>query len=607
MSQQMGSFRVLATGVLLVLALLAVACSGGPAPTVSQQPQQPAAAAQPQPAAPAMDPAAPTQQRASAGVAVPYAQPAAPVIGDVKPGGIAIFAHRADVPLGWDNMKSDTISVHHLNVNVAGAGNMVRWCRDNVFEVCPSLAESWENSGDFKVWTLKIRDDVLWHDGTPLTAEDMKFWMEMALGFDRGDQVRARATWASELGEVENIEVLDGNRIRVTLSRGEPYWLTKIGDARYHNMHPRHLMQPLVEQGDAGLAPADVGLVSVGPFTVEKVKKGSVIQIRRFDQYWEKDSQGRQLPYLDGIDFPIIPDPSAMDAAFRVGRLDGGGRGAGPILSLERKSTYIKDMGDKVWFADIPGSRGGLGLNTLLEGSPFQDVRVRKAVALWIDKRAQIKSGSGFGELFTLLSPKNPFNSPDFLKWPGWNGATREADRAEAKRLMAESGYAEGFTTQFPCRNRGSNLRTCSFHQDQLKGLGINVEIQAMDYSQFISYARIGLDAPLLTGGIAAYVTIPEGTESSIGTYDKTPYAVGKHNDPKINEFFDRLAAARSLEVRTKTWRELERYMLLEQVYVVPMSAGLNVVPYRSYVKGVIVPGESKYQSVDYAEVWLDK
>jgi ABC-type transport system substrate-binding protein len=151
---------------------------------------------------------------------------------------------------------------------------------------------------------------------------------------------------------------------------------------------------------------------------------------------------------------------------------------------------------------------------------------VRKAVALWIDKRAQIKSGSGFGELFTLLSPKNPFNSPDFRQWPGWNGSTREADRAEAKRLLAEAGYAEGFTTQFPCRNNGSSLRTCSFHQDQLKGLGINVEIQAMDYSQFISYARIGLDAPMLTGGIAAYVTIPEGTESSIGTYDRhlTPW-----------------------------------------------------------------------------------
>jgi ABC-type transport system substrate-binding protein len=527
--------------------------------------------------------------------------------GEPKYGGIAIFAHRTDVPLGWENMKTDTISVHHINVNIAGAANMVRWCRDDVFEVCTSLAESWENSDDFKVWTFKIRDDVLWHDGTPLTAEDMKFWMELALGFEKDGKTRARATWSSELGEVEKIEVLAGNRLRVTLGRGEPFWLTRIGDPRYHNMHPRHLMQPRIEKGEVGIAPADVGWVSVGPFTVEKVKKGSVIQIRRFDKYWEKDKAGRQLPYLDGIDFPIIKDPSSMDAAFRVGRLDGGGRGSGPVLSVERKIAYVKDMGDKVWFANIPGSRSGLGLNTLLAGSPFQDVRVRKAVSLWIDKRGHIKSGTGFGELFTLLAPTNPFNSPDFLTWPGWNEATRETDRAEAKRLMAEAGFANGFTTELPCRNKGSSLRTCEYLQDQLRSLGINAEISPMDYTQFISYARIGLDAPLLSGGIAAYVTIPEATESSIGTYDKTPYSVGKHNDPKVNEFFGRMAAARSVAERTEVWRALERYLLLEQVYVVPLSAGLNVVPYRSYVKGIIVPGESKYQSVDYAEVWLDK
>src|SRR5207249_3383744 len=116
--------------------------------------------------------------------------------------------------------------------------------------------------------------------------------------------------------------------------------------------HPKHLMQPAIDKGQVNVTPQEIGYVGAGPFKVQNYEKGSVLQLRRFDGYWEKDEKSRRLPFMDGIDYIIFSDPAAMDAAFRTGRLDGGARGAGYTLTKERRDAYRQSLGDKVWFAE---------------------------------------------------------------------------------------------------------------------------------------------------------------------------------------------------------------------------------------------------------------
>jgi peptide/nickel transport system substrate-binding protein len=533
--------------------------------------------------------------------------PAATAQGEPKYGGILLLANRGDPPGAFDTMRTTTISLSHVTGSIGGNGNLVRPCRGDIYKLCGFLAEKWENNPDFTQWTFRIRDDIKWHDGKPFTAEDAKYWVELsAYGAKSADGTKSRtpSVYAADFGDLTRVEVLEGNRLRVTLKRGSPQYLFGLADARINNLHPPHLLKPRIDRGDVSATPLDVGVVSIGPYKFEKFERGVRTQVRRNDFYWEKDEKGRKLPYLDGIDFVSMGDPAAMDAAFRVGRLDGGARGFGHTLTPERQAGYSRDLGDKVWFAEIAATRAHLAFN-MLKPSPVQDVRVRKAIGLWFDKRDAVKAVLGYGYVFTILGPQNPFISPDFLTWPGFNEASREKDKAEAKRILAEAGYAPG-QIQLTHLCRRLWIPRCEFYQSQLAGLGINLKIPVVDDAGW-NLGRPTLDYETQDGGTVSFAVIPEALEGPLTIYSRNKLAEAKHEDPKVLAFFNRMQATVSYDERVKIYRELERYYLLEQVYGVPSFGDMSVMPYRSYVKGIILSQENNQNDTDFPTVWLDK
>jgi peptide/nickel transport system substrate-binding protein len=508
-------------------------------------------------------------------------------------------------------MRTVTINLHQPGGLLNGNGNLVRPCRGDLYKVCGQVAESWESNADFTQWTFKVRDGIKWHDGTLFTAEDAKFWLELvAFGAKSADgaKTRAPAYFAASFGPISKVETLPGNRLRITLSRGDPQYLFSISLAHYTIAHPRHLMKPRIDAGDVGVAPQDIGWVSLGAFKMLKYEKGSRIQLRRSELYWEKDDKGRQLPYLDGADYAVFSDPSAVDAAFRVGRIDAGTRGFGFTLTKERKEGVDRDMAGQVWYYQTEATRGGPGFNVIKPG-PLQDVRVRRAISLWLDKRAAIPSVlGGFGYLYTILSPNNPYTSPDFLTWPGYNEKTREQDRAEAKRLLAEAGYAKGAELTGHCRRLW--ISRCEFVHAQLAALGINLKLDLLDDAGW-NRAALTLDYDMGPagglGGASSYSVVPEAAEEGVAPYDISKGANSKHLDKKLVQMFDQLRTTTDLNQRLKLWREIERYYMLEQAYEVSLYGDLSVIPFRNYVKGVIVPSENNQNDTDYATVWLDK
>ena len=100
---------------------------------------------------------------------------------------------------------------------------------------------------------------------------------------------------------------------------------------------------------------------------------------------------------------------------------------------------------------------------------------------------------------------------------------------------------------------------------------------------------------------------IPEGTESVYGRYSKNPDAYAKHEDPRVDDLYQQLRDALTYESRVVRWREIEKYLFVEQTYIIPIAESINVVPYRSYVKGLIIPMEDGHTHTDFATVWLDK
>lgn len=526
----------------------------------------------------------------------------APTGGDPKPGGIAVFANRED-PATWDPQFSAGITLTHVAAGVFGEGNFVKQCREDVYKVCPHLAESWELSPDSTQWTFKMRDNVFWHDGTKLTPEDMTFWLNIQFnGLRVGDKNRPAASTKAAWGDLKQMEVVDGDKVRLTLGRPAPVFLNQIADPAIMVGLSRHLMKQRMEAGEVMLSPQDVGNVGLGPFKFLKHDKGSMVQVRRSDKYFEKDAKGQTLPYLEGIDFPIMTDLNTMIAAFRTSRLDGGARGTGFSLLPQQTQALARDLGDKVWFAKIAGQRWFLMFNTVRQG-PQSDLRVRKAMALWIDKEAgnqAVMGGQGFTH--TLMDPRSPWPTPGWDKWPGFNTATRDKDKADAKRLLQEAG-ASSIKLQNLCRR--SWVTFCEWLNADLAGLGVDMPLDLKDDATWVTQSRTTTDWD--TQILRFDRLFPEAlevqmTQASINTGTRI-----KHEDPKVIEFFRRLDTARSLEQRQQTYQELEKYILVDQVYAIPLFDEVFAFPYRSHVKGIFPPPEDVNHNLDFATVWLDK
>ncbi|MFN0073797.1 MAG: ABC transporter substrate-binding protein [Chloroflexota bacterium] len=591
MNLRVGHSR-LAAAVLLPLLVVVLACR-----PVPPAPKEPAVA-------PTVAPVAKdAQPKVSEPPATDPRQAAPKVAADaaVKTGGIAIIAHREDPPASWDPMFQTSISLAHVAGSVNGDGVLVRPCREDIYKVCPALAESWSNNPEF---TFKLRDGVLWHDGTPLTAEDIRWWVDLAYnGVKVGDKSRPASRFKAYFGDLASVEAPDPRTVRFAMKNPTPYFLDLIASRNVVLAHPRYLMDPKIKAGEVMVSPADVGYVSVGPFKVDKVEKGSVVQVRKFDKYWEKDAQGKPLPYLDGIDFPIINDLSAVVAAFRSGRLDGGTRGLGFTLKPEQKDSLKQALGEGVWFAELGGQRETLWFNTLRD-TPLKDVRVRKAVSLAINKREGIlavESGNAF--LSTLQNPKSPWPNPEWLTWPGYNESTIVQDRAEAKRLLAEAGLENGFeTTLFGQRSWQAEHE---WLQGQLATVGIKASLDLVDVATYNERAA-RKDFNLQTGK-GATITFPEGLSVLINQLSLANNAFAVHEDPKVAEFFTRFDKAKTLEERVPIYREMEKYVLQDQVYGVVLYDQIQTIPYRSHVKGMMLPAEDITANLSFATVWLDK
>jgi len=537
------------------------------------------------------------------GGTAPIAEPPAPAA-RFKYGGIANFSSRTDPPRGWDPIRSGSISVLQAAGSLFGMGNMIRQCPLDGASICAGTADSWSKNADGTVWTFKIKDNVFWHDGVQFTAADAKFWLDLAVfGVEVDGNVRRKASW-NFTPFVESVAAPDASTVVITLKSAVFDFDFLLAIDNQINAHPRHLMQPEIDKGNVNVSPLDVGLIGTGPFMLESYQPGSVAKMRRFDKYYLSDERGNQLPYLDGIDYYITPDPSGMDTAFRTGRLDATARGTGFQLTPERENAILSTLGpDKVQIMKMAQSSfWALAFNSLRDG-PLQDVNVRRAINLWLDRAALVKvTFGGFGRPTGMFDPQTAWAIPGILEKPGWNQATKEADRAQAKTMLAAAGYPDGFDTDFTCRRQWTFV--CEPLVGQLEALGISVSLDLLDDA---TLAQAGLDANYDMRLSGPTLALPSQYASILSTHATSPTSNPKHNDTKVNDFFVRLAAADSVAERFDIAHEMEQYIAIDQVYSASLYTEEAHSVVREYVKGVQVPVDNYRRNLDFATVWLDK
>lgn len=320
-------------------------------------------------------------------------------------------------------------------------------------QIAPILAEDFPEQPDPLTLIFTLREGVTFHSGDPLTVEDVVYTFQRLYGED--SVATFRAVWQENLASVE---ALDDRRVKFTFHAPWPVSFSFIA-----GNHAKVVNKSFVEEaGDSyGVSAWD----GTGPFRIVEWVRDSHVKVVRNDNYWQ---QG--LPYLDGIEFRVIPEPSTQLAAFQTGEVD-------LLLDPAFGQVSVFERLPNTVVAQSPSSAESL-LVFRTQVPPMDDARVRRAISLAIDRQALIDvvlGGRG--------SPGGPIFPP--FHWAHNADLVVERDLEQARELLAEAGYGPDNPLRFTVvpLNEALFIDQATLVQRQLAEVGIQMEIIQLEYT----------------------------------------------------------------------------------------------------------------------------
>jgi len=376
------------------------------------------------------------------------------------------------------------------------------WTFDDNQELNPEMAAeipTADNGGiseDGLTLTIKLRQDAMWSDGTPVTADDFVFTYDMIMA--DGNAVQTRYPYDTF---VDSVTALDDNTVQIVMNAPYAAWAVGFSGA----FLPKHILEPVFE-AEGTLDNAEWNrnpTVGNGPFVFKEWQSASHIILDANESYW------RGRPNLDQIFIRIVPDPEAQMAALKTGDSDIG------VYMTAADQPDIDTMSDvemvatssgfvESWFFNLVSEELGAE-NNIRPGHPaIQDVRVRKAIVMATDRQKIIDElFYGLYRIPAVLWYDSPWEDTSIEAWP--------YDPEGAKALLDEAGWVDSngdgtrdkdgveLVIQYST-TAGNQLREATqvVVQQMLQEVGIGVEI--VNYSYDTLWNGYGDDGPIATG-----------------------------------------------------------------------------------------------------------
>jgi len=388
-----------------------------------------------------------------------------------KPGGVLRLILREDLPQGFALHETATNSVTWPAMPCYS--NLVVFDQLKQLErpetIVPELAERWSWQDNYRNLVVFLRKDVRWHDGRPFTSKDVKFTFDMVREAPAAQarlRINPRKAWYAN---VEAIEAPDAQTVVFRLKRPQPSLLVMLASG-YSAILPAHV--PPAEHRTRCLG--------TGPFKLKEWRRGQFLEYVKNPDYFVK---GR--PYLDGVHYTIVKERGTRVAVLQAGQVDAAYPGEISVAIWEQLKTAVPGM---VFTPTASNVNENLLLNT--KRPPFDDVRVRRALSLAIDRRAYVKAvHRGSALVGAALSPK-PWGvwgllEKDLVKLPGYGKAAD--DKARARKLLAEAGFGPQHPLKIEMVTRAIAiyLDFASFVVSELKQVGLDVTLKQIETAQW--------------------------------------------------------------------------------------------------------------------------
>jgi peptide/nickel transport system substrate-binding protein len=387
--------------------------------------------------------------------------PAGPTVG-----GTFVMAITSD-PLTFDWQKSLGGVTHDVFSNLGAA---LVAAVPTTGEIVPYLAESWTVSADGLTYTFKLRNDVKFQDGTPLTAADYVFTLQRIL-----DPATGSPAAGILLVGVKDVVQLDDYSFQINMNMPNQQLLFNLASQVFFMPIPKNTFTTMGEE-EFFKHP-----ISAGPFMFKEYVAGEKIVLERFPDFnWGPSFTHSGAAYLQTLEFRIVPDQTTIVAGMEAGEVDS-------AAMFYQDAKRLSDSGkfDMYEF----GAAGGTGteLEFNVSKPPFDDVKVRQAFNYALDREDILQiylSGRG-------IVSKGPVTPATVGYWPGADALGYTFDLEKAKTLMQEAGYTYGpdgmlskdgtpFSVELFDQTIAGN-KVGLIVQSQLKALGVDVQVTVLD------------------------------------------------------------------------------------------------------------------------------
>ncbi|MBI3826067.1 MAG: ABC transporter substrate-binding protein [Candidatus Rokubacteria bacterium] len=491
-------------------------------------------------------------------------------------GGILTQDTFADAP-HFDLHQSETIAA--LLPLAPCYNRLVQYDPFDSTRIVPDLAERWEISQDGRLYTFHLRRGVKFHHGKPFKAEDVRASWDRIIDPPKGVFSVRKLIFDA----VSGIETPDDHTVRFVLKRPMASLLANIGQG-WNVIFPKDVLDA---KGDMK---RDV--VGTGPFKLKQYVRGVSLEVEKYPDYHVK---GR--PYLDGVKTFVIPDLNTAVNAYIAGQL---------LLHEATTESQAEQARLRV------GSRGVIARLTQMSAltmemnatrKPWSDPRVRQAASMAIDRKEAVDvMTDGAGEPSGMMLSTGPWALPaaELQKLPGY-ALDKAAERARARKLLAEAGFPNGFKATMIVR-RGQQFESAAvLLKDQLGQVGIDVNLEIHETAAFYDKTR-KRDFELYGGSYSTAVDDPDAIfgQNYLCNAGRNYSAMCV---PEVEKLFLEQSQIRDPKARLPVVHQLQR-VALQNVMKAVLGFRVTFYLYAGVVRNYR-PHYSRYLSESREQVWL--
>ena len=505
-----------------------------------------------------------------------------------KAGGVLRFYHR-DSPASMSILEEATNSSEIPMMAVFN--NLVVFdqhiAQNSMDTIRPDLATSWSWSASGTDLTFALRHDVKWHDGKPFTAADVKCTIDLLT--DRAAEklrVNPRKSWYQN---VDGVTTNGDYEVTLHLNHPQPALLVLLSSG-YSPIYPCHVPAAQMRTNPVG----------TGPFKFGEFKPNEYIRVVKNPDYWKP---GR--PYLDAIEYTIIPNRSTAILAFIAGKFD-------VTFPYEVSIPMLKDVKQQAQQAICDLAPGNASTNLILnrDKPPFDNAELRRALALAIDRKSFIDIlAEGQGDIGGAMQPP-PAGiwglPPEMLRSvPGYDPDVK-TNRDEARAIMTKLGYGpdKHLAVKVSARNISIFRDPAVILIDQLKEIWVDGELEPIETANWFPKV-IRKDYQIGVNNTGSGVDDPDQQFfENYGCGSARNYT--GYCNPDLEKLFNQQSTIADQNERKKLVWDIDKKLQEDgaRPIVYHFRAATCMQP---QVKGLTIMINSQYNGWRFEDVWLDR